>query len=91
MTINLATCNHVEGGDTFRTALQTRIRLARYDAPEEGHPDYIKAKQLLSSVILDKEILYEYVGTSYGPPVAEVWRRSININDIMLRSGFKRK
>ena len=85
-----ATCEYVQDGDTFRTAGQNWIRLARYDAPEEGKPDYAKAKQLLSSLILNKEIVYEQVGMSYNRIVAEVWQGGKNINDIMLQSGYKK-
>lgn len=85
-----ATCEYVQDGDTFRTAMQNWIRLARYDAPEEGKPDYAKAKRLLSSLILNKEIVYEEVGTSYNRKVAEVWKADENINDAMIQSGYKK-
>ena len=85
-----AVCEYVEGGDTFRTAMQDWIRLARYDAPEEGEPDYDDAKQLLSSLILDKEIVYEPVGTSHDRIIAEVWQGVRNINVIMIQSGYQK-
>ena len=85
-----ATCVYVEDGDTFFTAKRNCIRLARYDAPEEGKPDCAKAKQLLSSLILNKVIVYEQMGTSHGRIVAEVWREGSNINNIMLQSGYKK-
>lgn len=85
-----ATCEYVQDGDTFRTAMQNWIRLARYDAPEEGKPNYTNAKQLLSSLILNKQIVYEQVSTSYGRILAEVWQGGRNINDIMLQSGYKK-
>ncbi len=85
-----ATCEYVQDGDTFRTAKQNWIRLARYDAPEEGSPNYVNAKNLLSSLILDEEIIYEQVGASYGRIVAEVWEGGRNINDVMLQSGYKK-
>ena len=85
-----AICEYVQDGDSFRTAKQNWIRLARYDAPEKGKPGYDGAKQLLSSLILNKEIVYEKVGTSYDRIVAEVWQAGININDIMLQSGYKK-
>lgn len=88
MTKYTATCEFVQDGDTFRTAGQNWIRLARYDAPEEGKPNYAEAKQLLSSLILNKEIVYEQVGTSYNRIVAEVWQANRNINDIMINSGY---
>ena len=83
-----ATCEYVQDGDTFRTTGQNWIRLARYDAPEEGKPNYTNAKQLLSSLILNKAIEYEQVGTSYNRIVAEVWQGGKNINDIMINSGY---
>ena len=85
-----ATCEYVQDGDTFRTKGQNWIRLARYDAPEEGKPDYAKAKQLLSSLILNKGIVYEQVSTSYNRIVAEVWLEGKSINDIMLQSGYEK-
>ena len=83
-----ATCEHVQDGDTFRTAKQNWIRLARYDAPEEGKPNYAEAKRLLSSHILNKEIEYEKVGSSYDRIVAEVWQGGRNVNDLMINSGY---
>ena len=85
-----ATCEYVQDGDTFRTAKQNWIRLARYDAPEEGSPSYTNAKNLLSSLILSKEIVYEQVSTSHGRIVAEVWQDDRNISDIMLQHGYKK-
>jgi len=83
-------CDYVADGDTFSTKKNIWIRLARYDAPEEGNPNYTKAKQLLSSLILNKIIVYKQIGTSYTRIVAEVWQDSKNINDIMLASGYKK-
>ena len=83
-----ATCEYVEDGDTFRTAKQNWIRLARYDAPEEGKPNYAEAKRFLSSYILNREIEYEQVGLSYGRKVAEVWQNNVNVNDLMINSGY---
>lgn len=88
MATYTAICEYVQDGDTFRTAKQNWIRLARYDAPEEGKPNYAEAKQLLSSLILNKEIVYEQVGTSYNRIIAEVWQGGKNINDIMIQSGY---
>ena len=85
-----ATCEYVQDGDTFRTAMKNWIRLARYDAPEEGKPNFEEAKQLLSNFILNKEIEYEQVGMSYNRIVAEVWQANININDVMINSDYHR-
>ena len=83
-----ATCKFVQDGDTFRTALNNWIRLARYNAPEEGKPNYANAKNLLSNLILNKQITYEKVGVSYDRIVAEVWQGGNNINNIMIDSGY---
>ena len=81
-------CEHVLDGDTFRTAKQYWIRLAHYSAPGEEERNYAKAKRLLSSLILHKEIVYEQSGTSSGRIVAEVWQAGNNINNIMIQSGY---
>ena len=84
------TCDYVADGDTLSTVKNVWIRLARYDAPEEGKPDYVEAKLLLSSLILNKVIVYKQVGTSYNRIVAEVWHEDRSINDIMIRSGYRK-
>jgi len=86
-----AICDYVEDGDTFHTAMQKWTRLARYDAPEQGEPGYYEAKQLLSSLILNKEIAYEPVSTSYDRIVAEVCQDGKNVNNIMINSGYEKK
>ncbi len=83
-----AICEYVQDGYTFRTTKQNWIRLARYDAPLEGEPNYTEAERLLSSLILNKEIVYEQVGISHGRVVAEVWQAGRNINDLMIQSGY---
>ena len=86
-----AICDYVEDGDTFHTTMQKWIRLARYDAPEQGEPSYYEAKQLLSSLILNKEIVYETVSTSDDRIVAEVCQAGKNVNNIMINSGYNKK
>ena len=88
MTKHVDTCEYVQDGDTFRITKQKWIQLASYDAPDEVEANYDKARQLLSSLILDKEIVYEPVGESYGRIVAKVWQGGKNINDIMIQSGY---
>jgi endonuclease YncB( thermonuclease family) len=85
-----AICEYVQDGGTFRTTMQDWIRLARYNAPEEGEPNYDSAKQLLSSLILDKKIVYEQVGASHNQIVAEVWQGVKSINVIMIQSGYQK-
>jgi len=83
-----AICEHVQDGDTFRTARQDWIRLTHYNAPGEDERNYAKAKRLLSSLILHKEIVYEQTGTSSGRIVAEVWQGGKSINNIMIESRY---
>jgi len=82
-------CDCVADGDTFSTMKNVWIRLARVYAPEEGKLGYHLAKKLLSDLILNKMIVYQQVGTSYHRVVAEVWHDGRNINDIMIRAGYK--
>ena len=86
-----AICEYIEDGDTFRTTKKNWIRLARYDAPQQGEPGYDGAKQLLFSIILNKAIEYDPVSESYDRIVAEVWRDGKNVNDLMINSGYKKK
>jgi len=88
MTRYMDICEYVQDGNTFRITKQKWIQLARYESPDEVEPNYEKAKQLLSSLILDKEIVYEPVGESYGRIVAKVWQDGKNINDIMIQSEY---
>jgi endonuclease YncB( thermonuclease family) len=83
-----AICEYVQDGDTFRTKMQNWIRLARYHATQEGKTHYNKARLLLSSLILNKRIVYKQVGKSHNQIVAEVWQADRNINDIMIQSGY---
>jgi len=88
VTRHVDICEYIQDGNTFRIAKQKWIQLASYDAPDEVEANYEKAKQLLSSLILDKEIVYEPVGESYGRTVAKVWQGGKNINDIMIQSEY---
>lgn len=83
------TCDYVADGDTFSTAKNVWIRLARVHAPDEGEAGYDTAKKLLSDLILNKMVVYKQVGTSYHRVVAEVWQDGKNINDIMIRAGYR--
>jgi len=80
-----ATCEFVKDGNTFQTAKKNLIRLARYNIPAENTPNYLKAKHVLESLILKKEVFCEQVGTPNDHIIAEVWQSDININDMMLR------
>ena len=83
-----AFCNYVRDGDTFRTLDGVWIRLANVCAPEMGTYGWSAAKRLLESLILNKWIAYDKVGTSYGRTVAEVWVDGVNVNSYMRRQGY---
>ena len=83
-----ATFVYVDDGDTFQTAKGEWIRLANVDAPNSGEDGYTEAKNILSNLILNKEIAYELVETSYNCIVAEVWVREINVNEYIRRKGY---
>ena len=83
-----AICIYVDDGDTFQAAKGDWIRLANVCAPDYGEDGYAEAKNMLSNLILNKEIAYELVGTSYNRIVAEVWVEGINVNEYMRRKGY---
>ena len=83
-----ATCIYVDDGDTFQTAKGEWIWLANVCSPDSGEDGYTEAKNILSNIILNKEIAYEQVGTSYYRIEAEVWVGGINVNEYMRRKGY---
>ena len=88
------TCDHVADGDTLSTEKNVWLRLARYDAPDKEKTDhteaYVEAFRLLSSLVLNKVIEYQQVGTTDRRIIAEVWQNGKNISDAMLQSGHKK-
>jgi len=83
-----AKCVHVEDGDTFMTANENWIRLANVCTPDKGQNGFQKAKDILASLILNKGIEYEQVGTSYNRIVAEVWVGNTHVNQYMRNQGY---
>ena len=83
-----AICIYIDDGDTFQTAKGDWIRLANVCAPDSGEDGYAEAKNILSNLILNKEIAHEQVETSYKRIVAEVWIGEINVNEYMRRKGY---
>jgi endonuclease YncB( thermonuclease family) len=83
-----ATCTYVDDGDTFQTAKSDWIRLTNVCAPDSDEDGYAEAKNILSNLILNKEITYEQVGISYNRIVAEVWVGEINVNEYMRRKEY---
>ena len=90
MAKKVAICESVINGNTFVTAHDFRIRLARVKAPPVRTVDGTKAKMLLEAFISGNVIDYEVISKDNdGSSLAEVWVRDKNINDAMISAGFK--
>ena len=83
-----AICIYVHDGGTFQTAKGDCIRLANVCAPGSGEDGHEEAKNILSNLILNREIVYEQVGVSYNRILAEVWIGEINVNEYMRRKEY---
>lgn len=79
-------------GDTF-TCLdaaqqQHKIRLANIDTPEKNQPYGAKAKQVLSGLIFNKQVLIETQGFDrYGRTIGLTYIDGINVNREMVARG----
>ena len=83
-----ATCIYVDDGNIFQTAKSDWIQLANVCVPDLSENGYEEAKNILSNLILNREIVYEQVGISYNRILAEVWAGEINVNEYMRRKGY---
>ena len=81
----MAQVKKVIDGDTFETISGQRIRLAGVDAPEKGKPGSAEATQKLESLVGNKNVLVDPVGTSYGRIVADVEIDGKSVNKSMQR------
>ena len=90
MVKKVAICENVINGNTFTTAHDFRIRLARVKTSPVRTVDGTKAKMLLEAFISGNVIDYEVISKDNdGSSLAEVWVRDKNINDAMISAGFK--
>lgn len=88
----------VYDGDTVRVQtpdLSFKVRLAGIDAPESGRkgipgqPFAQKARQALSRMVLNKEVILKQHGTgSYNRVLAEIFLGPANINLSLLETGM---
>lgn len=85
----------VSDGDTLTLLTpekqQVKVRLNGIDAPESSQPYGKKAKQALSSLVLDKAILINITDRDqYGRIVADVYLRGRNhwINALLIKGGY---
>ena len=86
----MARVKRVIDGDTFETVSGQRVRLAGVDAPEPGKPGSVKATEKLESLVGNKNVIVDPVGTSYGRIVADVEIGGKSVNKSMQRY-LKRK
>lgn len=86
----VAKCVLVKDGDTLRTDKLVWLRLARVSAPSLQTPGGQRAKRMLESRILYKDIIYEHIAfDESGRIVAEVWIGGVNVNDYMIAQGYR--
>ena len=81
----MAKVKRVIDGDTFETISGQRVRLADVDAPEKGKPGSAKATEKLESLVGNKNVIVDPVGTSYGRIVADVEVDGQSVNKSMQR------
>jgi len=83
----------VSDGDTVKvldaTKTQHRIRLYGIDAPESHQAFGQRSKQLMSSLVFNKNVRVEYTEKDqYGRLLGTVYLGSININLEMVKAGL---
>lgn len=83
----------IADGDSFtilgKNNRQTRIRLYGVDSPENGQPYSKRAKEALSNMISEKDlVIREKNKDRYGRVVAVVYADGINVNEAMLKQGW---
>ena len=78
-------------GDTFQGERNQFYRLANVDAPEKRERGYQKAKEVLSNLIKDEELITKVEGKSYNRSVVTVRKpgEKTTINEKMRRKGYK--
>ena len=90
---------HVYDGDTIKVienGKEITIRLVGIDAPEisrkkdlPGQPFCLKAKEYLSSLVLDKMVNIKFYGKDeIGNSLGEIFAEKVNINLEMIHAGL---
>jgi len=76
-------------GDTFEIKKGYSVRILNIDAPEKGEKCYLKAKNRLEDLILEKEVLLKNTGTDkYCRYLGEVYYNNTNIGRILVKEGL---
>lgn len=78
-------------GDTFQDTRNRFFRLANVDTPEKRQRGYQKAKETLSKLISEEELIVDVKGKSYNRKVviAKKLGEKTSINEKMRRKGYK--
>lgn len=82
----------VHDGDTITVLTadkrSVRTRLVEIDAPESGQPYGMRAKQALSGLVFDKQVIVEVSGIDrYGRTLGRVFRDGLDVNAEMVQRG----
>ena len=76
-------------GDTFKTQAGEYVRLANVCAPEKGQTGWVKARDLLAQLVLNRTVTVQVVAhDKYGRAVADVWVGYTHVNAAMRRYGY---
>lgn len=83
----------VHDGDTITVLTADkesfRVRLVEIDAPESGQPYGARAKQALSALVFDKDVLIDVQGLDrYGRALGRVHHGDLDVNAEMIRTGY---
>lgn len=90
-TINQVKVIGVIDGDTIVLENKTRLRLRHIDAPELGLCGSDQAKNLLTTLVLNKKIqIKEQIPDQTGRSMALIYQNNTCINKLMLDSGWVR-
>jgi len=83
-----AVVSRVIDGDTI-VINENSVRLMGINAPERGDRDYLKSKEFLENLILNKSVELEYYGKDrYDRELAYVFIDTKNMNVELVRKGF---
>lgn len=83
----------IHDGDTVTVLTadkrSVRTRLVEIDAPESGQPYGMRAKQALSGLVFDKQVIVEVSGIDrYGRTLGRLFHDGMDVNAEMVRLGY---
>lgn len=79
---------YIVDGDTFYTSTHLKVRLAYIDCPEHNQEYGQQAKELLSKLVLGKDVkMVTHGKDKYGRTIAEIFVNNINVNEELVKAG----